>query len=132
MSKITNAMILEALNSINSKLDAIDKRVTTLESGKSKPTASAKGNAVATKVAKGYSTDIKDYEPKKSKDGNYNWASYKAKRTDYCYAVATEGKALGCYEKGVKVVDFKDIESAFNKAKADFTKKYKYVKVADR
>ena len=131
MSKITNAMILEALNSINSKLDAIDGRVSKLE-GKSKPTASAKGKAVATTVAKGYSTDIKDYEPKKSADGNYNWSSYKAKRTDYCYAVATDGKALGCYEKGVKVVDFKDIETAFNKAKADFSKKYKYVKVADR
>ena len=129
MSKITNAMILEALNSINSKLDAIDQRVTTLESGKSKPTTSGKGTS---KVAKGYSTDIKDYEPKKSKDGNYNWTSYKSKRTDYCYAVATEGKALGCYEKGVKVVDFKDIETAFNKAKAEFTKKYKYVKVANR
>jgi len=129
MSKITNAMILEALNSINGKLDAIDKRVTTLESGKSKPTTSGKGTS---KVAKGYSTDIKDYEPKKSADGHYNWSSYKAKRTDYCYAVATKGEALGCYKDGKKVVDFSDIEADFNKAKAEFGKKYKYIKVSDR
>ena len=129
MSRITNAQLMEAINGINSKLDAIDKRVTTLEGGKSKPTTSNKGKAEQSKL---YSTAIKDYEPKKGKDGNYIWASYKAKRTDYCYAVATKGKALSCYEKGEKVVEFADIEKEFYKAKDEFSKKYTYIKKADR
>ena len=128
MSKITNAMIMEALNGINKKLDAIDNRVTTLE-GKSKPTVSTKGNA---KTAKAVSTDIKDYEPKKDSNGNYIWASYKAKRKDYCYAVATKGEALSCYKNGKKVAEFADIEEDYNKAKAEFSKKYTYIKKADR
>ena len=131
MSKITNAMLMEAINNINSKLTSIESRVTTLENGgKSKPTTSSKGKSEKPSTA--YSTNIKDYEPKKSADGNYVWASYKAKRTDYCYAVATKGKALGCYEKGVKVVEFSEIEEAFNKAKTDFSAKYVYIKKADR
>ena len=127
MSKITNAMLMEAINGINTKFDTLSKRVEALE-GKSKsvPTTSGKG------ISKLYSVELKDYEPKKSADGNYNWSSYKAKRTDYCYAVATKGKALGCYEKGVKVVDFKDIEADFNKAKEQFSKHFKYIKKADR
>ena len=129
MSKITNAMIMEALNGINKKLDAIDHRVTTLE-GKSKPSTSTKGKAE--KTAKAVSTDIKDDEPKKDSNGNYIWASYKAKRKDYCYAVATKGEALSCYKNGKKVVDFSDIEEEYNKAKAEFSKKYTYIKKADR
>ena len=131
MSRITNAMLMEAINGINKKIDAIENRVSTLE-GKSKPSTSSKGKAEKTSTTKGYSTDIKDYEPKKGADGNYIWASYKAKRKDYCYAIATNGKALGCYENGKKVVDFSDIEEAYNKAKADFGKKYTYIKKADR
>ena len=132
MSKsITNAMLLEAINGINKKFDTLSARVEALE-GKSKPSTSVKGKAEKPSTTKGYSTDIKDYEPKKSADGNYNWNSYKAKRTDYCYAVATNGKALGCYEKGVKVVEFADIDKDFNKAKEAFSKAYKYVKVANR
>ena len=127
MTKVTNSMLLEAINGINGKVDALSKRVEALE-GKSKkaPTVSGKG------VAKLYSVELKDYEPKKSADGNYNWSSYKAKRTDYCYAVATKGEALGCYKNGKKVVDFKDIEADFNKAKEQFTKHFKYIKKADR
>lgn len=159
MSKtITNAQILEAINNISKQFDSLNKRVEALE-GKSKPSNSSKGNpnksvlsdveqAVVIldpnspyakelverekRATKGFSTDLKDYEPKKAADGNYNWASYKAKRTDYCYAVATKGEALGCYKDGVKVVEFDDIKEAFNKAKAEFTANYKYVKVADR
>ena len=132
MSKtITNAMLMEAINGINKKFDTLSARVEALE-GKSKPTTSTKGKGEKTSTAKLYSVELKDYEPKKSADGNFIWASYKAKRTDYCYAVATKGKALGCYEKGVKVVDFADIEKDFNKAKEAFAKAYKYVKKADR
>lgn len=132
MSKsITNAQILEAINNISKQFDSLSKRVEVLE-GKSKPSTSNKGKAEKPSTTKGYSTDIKDYEPKKSADGNFIWASYKAKRTDYCYAVATKGKALGCYEKGVKVVEFADIEADFNKAKEEFSNTYKYIKKADR
>lgn len=129
MSKITNAMLMEAINSINTKLGAIEERVSSLE-GKSKPTTSTKGKAE--KTAKAVSTDLKDYEPKKDSNGNYIWASYKAKRKDYCYAVATKGEALGCYKNGKKVCEFADIEADYNKAKAEFSKKYIYIKKADR
>ena len=115
MSKITNAMIMEALNGINNKIDAISKRVDTLEGKSAKPTTS-KGNA---KTAKAVSTDIKDYEPKKDSNGNYIWNSYKAKRKDYCYAVATKGEALSCYKDGKKVAEFADIEKDYNKAKEE-------------
>lgn len=131
MSKITNAMLMEAINGINNKIDAISKRVDTLE-GKSKPTASSKGKAEKSATTKGYSTKITDYEPKKGADGHYVWVSYKAKRKDYCYAVATKGEALGCYKNGKKVAEFADIEADYNKAKAEFDKKYPYTKKADR
>ena len=137
--RITNEMIMEALNGINTKLGSIEDRVNKLEKGaKAVPSVKGKGNATATatsakaeKSAK-FSTNLKDYEPKKSADGNYNWASYKAKRKDYCYAVATKGQALGCYVNGKKVFDYADIEEAYNKAKEQFNKKFVYKKVADR
>lgn len=134
--RITNEMIMEALNGINSKLGSIEDRVSKLEKGaKAVPSVKGKGNATASakaeKSAK-FSTNLKDYEPKKSADGNYNWASYKAKRKDYCYAVATKGQALGCYVNGKKVFDYADLEDAYNKAKEQFSKKFVYKKVADR
>ena len=132
MSKTTiNTQILEALANLNKRLDTIDERLTTLENGKSKPTTSAKGKAE--KTVKLFSVDIKDYEPKKDESGNYIWQSYKKNRTRFCYAVATEGKAYGCYDKdGNKICEFADIEKAYNKAKDDFSKKYTYIKKADR
>ena len=120
--------MMNTLEEVNTKITSIDERVTALEKGK-KPTNSGKGSSKEEKL---FSTDIKDYEPKKDKEGNFIWRSYKAKATDYCYAVATKGKALGCYVNGEKVYDFKDIEVAYNKAKADFKAKYKYIKKADR
>ena len=137
--KITNEMIMEALNGINEKLGSIEDRVSKLEKGaKAIPSVKGKGNSTASakaekadKSAK-YSTKLADYEPKKSADGNYNWASYKAKRKDYCYAVATKGQALGCYVNGKKMFDYADLEEAYNKAKEQFTKKFVYKKVADR
>ena len=44
MSKITNAMLMEALNGINAKFDTLNARVTALEENrKSKPTNAYKG-----------------------------------------------------------------------------------------
>ena len=82
-----------------------------------------------------YSTSLKDYEPKKDADGYYIWGRktdtvkskhYLAMQKAYCYAVATKGKALTsdeCYKNGIEV----DFDGAYNKAKADFKKKFVYV-----
>ena len=82
-----------------------------------------------------YSTSLKDYEPKKGEDGHYIWGRktdtvksghYLAMQKAYCYAVATKGKALTsdeCFKNGIEV----DYEVAYEKAKADFRKKYVYV-----
>ena len=103
-----------------------------VEAMKATPT-SGRGTATAktTAAAPKYSTKLSDYEPKKN-DGFYNWASYKAKRTDYCYAVATNGQYLDCYKNGKKVVEFSDIEKKYYEAKKKFEAKYQYVKVTDR
>ena len=58
--------------------------------GAKAPQPKAEAKAKAPKEPKLFSTDIKDYEPK-AQDGNYAWASYKAQRSHYCYAVATDG-----------------------------------------
>lgn len=82
-----------------------------------------------------YSTSIKDYAPKKGADGHYIWGrktdtvkskNYLAMQKAYCYAVATKGQALTsdeCLKLGIEV----DYEKVYNKAKADFRKKYVYV-----
>jgi hypothetical protein len=87
-----------------------------------------------------YSTAIKDYAPKKDADGHYIWGRktdtvkskhYLAMQKAYCYAVATNGKAITsneCYKLGIEV----DYDKAYNKAKADFKKKYVYVAKGDR
>ena len=79
---------------------------------------------------------IADFEPKgsKSKEGYMNWSSYKAQRTKYCYFVATngevtDGKVFGTPWYGK--VDFSE-NSKYYKAKAQYEKKYHYVKKADR
>ena len=130
------ANIMKSVEGIDSRLGSIEDRVTKLEKGnKAVPSVKGKGNATASakaeKTAK-FSTNIKDYEPKKGADGHYIWVSYKAKRKDYCYAVATKGQALGCYANGKKVCDFDDIAEAYNKAKAQFDKKFPYTKKSDR
>ena len=87
-----------------------------------------------------YSTALKDYEPKKDADGYYIWGRktdtvkskhYLAMQKAYCYAVATKGKALTsdeCVKHNIEV----DYDKAYNKAKADFKKKYAYVAKKDR
>ena len=89
----------------------------------------------ATKQTTKYSTALKDYEPKKGADGHYIWGrkidtvkskNYLAMQKAYCYAVATKGKAITseeCFKLGLEV----DYEVAYEKAKADFRKKYAYV-----
>lgn len=104
-------------------------------SGKKKE-SKARGNAEETKELKTkYSTSLKDYEPKKGNDGYYIWGrktdtvksrNYLAMQKAYCYAVVTKGKAITsdeCYKLGLKV----DYETAYNKAKEEFKKKYAYV-----
>lgn len=95
------------------------------------PVSAKKGRKSATANEGKHSMKLADYEPKKN-DGFYNWASYKAKRTDYCYAVATNGKYLGCYENGKKVVEFADIEKKYYEAKKAFEKKFVYIKKENR
>ena len=99
-----------------------------------KPTSTKKGRMAANpkKKTTEYSTNIKDYEPKKSSDGFYNWASYKANRTKFCYAYATGGATQSCFDKGERYCEFSQLEGDYNEAKKMFNKKYKYVKVTDR
>lgn len=96
-----------------------------------------RGSATVTK----YSTKLADYEPKK-KDNNYIWGKktdtikskhYIAMQKAYCYAVATKGKAITsdeCYKLGIEV-DYSE-NGAYGKAKAEFKKKYVYIKKAER
>lgn len=88
-----------------------------------------------TSSAKQKKLTMKDFEPNGSKTdkGYTNWASYKAQRTKYCYYVATDGKATSsdeCYKLGIEV-DFSE-NSKYKKAKAQYTKKYHYIKKEDR
>lgn len=79
---------------------------------------------------------IADFEPKgsKCKEGYMNWSSYKSQRTKYCYFVATngevtDGKVFGTPWYGK--VDFSE-NSKYYKAKAQYEKKFHYIKVEDR
>lgn len=110
--------------------------------------SNARGNAKEIKETKElknskvtkYSTSIKDYAPKKGNDGHYIWGrktdtvksrNYLAMQKAYCYAVATKGQAISsdeCYKLGIEV----DYDKSYNKAKADFKKKYVYVAKENR
>ena len=93
-----------------------------------------------TKQATKYSTSLKDYEPTKGADGHYIWGrktdtvkskNYLAMQKAYCYAVATKGQAITsneCYKLGIEI----DYDKSYNKAKADFKKKYVYVAKGER
>ena len=102
-----------------------------VSANKGRKSATANEGKKTTTPATKHSMKLADYEPKKN-DGFYNWASYKAKRTDYCYAVATNGKYLGCYENGKKVVEFADIEKKYNEAKKKYEAKFVYIKKENR
>lgn len=104
--------------------------------GNAKTEESKKTKELKTK----YSTSLKDYEPKKGNDGYYIWGrksdtvkskNYLPMQKAYCYAVATKGQAITsdeCYKMGLEV----DFDKAYNKAKADFKKKYVYVAKGSR
>ena len=77
---------------------------------------------------------IKDFEPKAQGD-NYNWKSYCTNRTKYCYFVATKGGVTDGKIFGTKFYQkdwSEEFASAFAKAKEEYTKKYKYIKLEDR
>ncbi len=79
---------------------------------------------------------IADFEPRgsKCKEGYMNWSSYKSQRTKYCYFVATNGEVTDGKVYGTKwygKVDFSE-NSKYYKAKAQYEKKYHYIKVEDR
>ena len=87
------------------------------------------------KTPKSKGVDIMDFEPCKYKGtDNYVWGGakgYKTMRSAYCYASQTDGKAknLGdVYKLGIQI----DFDKAWKKSKAEFEKKFHYVKVVDR
>lgn len=104
--------------------------------GKAAPQPKAeKTTKVQPKAEKLFSTDIKDYEPK-AQDGNYAWASYKAQRSHYCYAVATDGHCDknphgSKWAAEGNAVDYSP-EGKYYKAKAEFEATYKYITKANR
>jgi hypothetical protein len=99
-------------------------------------TSSASQKKTSTKKSTTSKLTIADFEPKgsKSKEGYMNWSSYKAQRTKYCYFVATNGEVVDGKVFGTPwygKVDFSE-NSKYYKAKAQYEKKYKYIKVEDR
>lgn len=73
--------------------------------------------------------DIKKFEPKTGKDGEYRWDSYKACRSAYCYTMQ------GCKVwkgKVTKPDGWTFNEKQWEKDKAFFGKTFVYVKKADR
>ena len=96
-------------------------------------TSSAKQKKNSTSAKK---LTIADFEPRGSKtdEGYMNWSSYKSQRTKYCYFVATNGEVTDGKVYGTKwygKVDFSE-NSKYYKAKAQYEKKYHYIKVEDR
>lgn len=99
-------------------------------------TSSAMQKKTSTKKTESSKLTIKDFEPRgsKCKEGYMNWNSYNSQRTKYCYFVATngevkDGKVFGTPWYGK--VDFSE-NSKYYKAKAQYEKKYHYIKVEDR
>lgn len=108
--------------------------------GKGNPAPTGTGatapKQTTSKPVKLYSTEVKDYEPKKDKDGHYIWQSYKAQRSHFCYAAATAGNCNSnpygsAWAEAGNTVDY-SAEGAYHKAKAEFEATFKYTKKADR
>ena len=103
------------------------------EGRKSKNEGTSSENQKKTKSTK---LTIADFEPKgsKCKEGYMNWSSYKSQRTKYCYFVATNGEVVDGKVFGTPwygKVDFSE-NSKYYKAKAQYEKKFHYIKVEDR
>lgn len=118
-----------------------DEAIVAIVTGGSKSSGSnSNGNKIGTgakapTTEKQYSVDIKDYEPKKQ-DSNYNWVSYKARRSAYCYAVATGGACNknpygSAWAEAGNKVDYSP-DGAYYKAKAEFEATYKYIAKVNR
>ena len=112
------------------------KTATATKTTTKKSTASRTAEKTTTKTtSKSNSMNIADFEPCKFKDSdNYVWGGvkgYKAMRSAYCYAKQTNGKARNLADARALGVQI-DFDKAWNKAKAEFEKKYKYVKAEDR
>ncbi len=108
------------------------KKATSKKSTTSKKTTTAK--AVDTSSSTKKKLTIKDFEPK-AQGTNYNWKSYCSNRTKYCYFVATNGEVTDGKIFGTKFYQeewSKEFASAFAKAKAEYSKKYHYIKKEDR
>lgn len=84
---------------------------------------STKVEKVSAKKATG-KVSVGDFEPKKDKDGQYNWASYKSQRTKYVEAVS--GKTL--HGKDGQWLD----GAEYKKLAKKFEDKFHYVKKSDR
>jgi hypothetical protein len=136
MTKKEMNQIMEAINSINTSLAGIEKRVSALEkssatsttktssakksSAKTAAPASTKQTATtSTKSSK--SKALADFEPKKDADGNYNYKSWKTCRRNF--VSSKSGKDLT-----KEWIDYAE----FCKIAAPFDKKYPYTKKADR
>ena len=104
-------------------------------SSNSQPTTEGRKSAnEGTSSAKQKKLTIKDFEPK-AQGSNYNWKSYCSNRTKYCYFVATKGGVTDGKLFGTKFYQkewSEEFASAYAKAKADFEKKFHYVKLEDR
>lgn len=130
MARTTNKEIMELLVNINNTLSSLEERVSNLENGTSTSSkTSLKSQKKAPKstpksAPKSSKVNLADFEPKKDKDGYYNWASYKACRRRYVETVS--GKILHG-----KDGEWLDGEAFKNYAK-DFDKVYKYVKLENR
>ena len=135
------AIIAEAVVNAMKTESAVPKTTTSRGSSTTtKKTGTTKNASSQKTTATKYSTSLKDYEPKKGDDGHYIWGRktdtvkskhYLPMQKAYCYAVATKGQAITsdeCYKLGIEV----DYDKAYNKAKADFKKKYVYVAKGSR
>lgn len=133
------AVIAEAVvtalkeNSSNSQPSAKGRK----SANEGKPSAKQKtttAKAVDTSSSTKKKLTMKDFEPK-AQGTNYNWKSYCSNRTKYCYFVATNGAITDGKIFGTKFYQkewSKEFASAYAKAKADFEKKFKYIKLEDR
>ena len=111
---------------------AMQKNGSSKKSTTSKKTTTAK--AVETSSSTKKKLTIKDFEPK-AQGSNYNWESYCSNRTKYCYFVATKGAITDGKIFGTKFYQkewSEEFALAYAKAKEEFSKKYIYVKKADR
>lgn len=110
------------------------KKTTATKTSK-KSTASRTAEKTKKTTTKSNTINIADFEPCKFKDSdNYVWGGvrgYKAMRSAYCYAKQTNGKARNLAEARELNIQI-DFDKAWNKAKTEFEKKYKYVKAEDR